>query len=128
MTKGVAELLGRRYASDYGLVVAAARIAGVYGSPDDYPDKVPLVFALRALDGRPLKVAKGGRLMDYIHIDDACRALIGGMRQLQKLKPPAFCILVVKSGTKINLDRLARMVRDKAGAKVPISSYVAPAE
>jgi len=128
MTKGVAELLGRRYASDYGLVVAAARIAGIYGSLDDYPDKVPLVFALHALDGRPLKVAKGARLMDYIHIDDACRALIGGMRQLQKLKPPAFCILQVRSGTKISLDRLARMVRDKAGAKAPISSFVAPSE
>lgn len=127
MTKAVAELLGRRYASDYGLVVGAARISGIYGSPDDYPDKVPLVFALGALAGRPLKVASNGSLMDYIHVDDACRALIGGMRQLQKIKAPAFAILQVRSGEKISLDRLARLVRDKARARVPIASFRVPA-
>lgn len=38
------------------MVVAAARIEGIYGITDDYPNKVPLVFAHQALTGGTLRV------------------------------------------------------------------------
>jgi len=127
LTKAASELLSHRYAADYGLVVAAARIAGIYGSPDDNPDKVPLVFALRALEGKPLRVAAGQRLMRYIHIDDVSKALISAMRQLMRIRPPAFCVLDFRAGRKIGLEQLARLVCRKAGATSPIESFTLPA-
>lgn len=120
ITKAVSELLSHRYAADYGLVVAAARIEGIYGIVDDYPNKVPVVFAHRALAGEPLHVNPGARALDYIHVDDVCRILIDAMRQLGKTKPPAFRTFYVRTGRAVGLPRIARIVRDAAGTKAPI--------
>jgi len=126
LTKAVSELLGQRYAADYGMVVAAARIAGIYGNPTDHPDKVPLIFARRALKGEPIRVASGQRLMDYIHVDDVTALLASGMQQLMELRPPAFCVLDVRSARRVGLPRLARMMRRSANADVPIISFQPP--
>lgn len=120
LTKAVSELLSHRYAADYGLVVAAARIEGVYGIIDDYPNKVPLVFARQALTGETLHVNSSAKALDYIHVDDVCRALIDAMRQLMKTPPPAFLNFYVRTGRAVSLPKIAQMIRRAAGTGAPI--------
>lgn len=120
LTKAVSELLSHRYAADYGLVVAAARIEGIYGIVDDYPNKVPLVFARQALTGETLRVNPAAKALDYIHVDDVCRLLIHAMRRLMKTKPPAFRTFYVRTGRAVSLPKIARIVRRAAGTAAPI--------
>ncbi|HTV26500.1 MAG TPA: NAD-dependent epimerase/dehydratase family protein [Xanthobacteraceae bacterium] len=120
LTKAVSELLSHRYAADYGLVVAAARIEGIYGIIDDYPNKVPLVFARQALAGETLRVNSSAKALDYIHVDDVCRVLIYAMRQLMKTPAPAFRSFYVRTGRAVSLPKIARVIRRAAGTKVPI--------
>lgn len=120
LTKAFSELLSHRYAADYGLVVAAARIEGIYGIIDDYPNKVPLVFARQALTGETLRVNTSAKALDYIHVDDVCRALIHAMRQLMKIKPPAFRTFYVRTGRAVSLPKIARVIRRAAGTEAPI--------
>lgn len=121
LTKAVSELLSHRYAADYGLVIAAPRIAGIYGLPDDYANKVPLVFVKRALAGESLTVSDDPRAMDYIHVDDVCAALMSCMRQLARIKGPAFCAFPIESGRKIKLKPLARLIQQVMGTDVPVA-------
>jgi len=121
LTKAVSELLSHRYAADYGLVIAAPRIAGIYGLPDDYANKVPLVFVKRALAGEPLNVSDDPRAMDYIHVDDVCAALMSCMRQLARIEGPAFCAFPLESGRKIKLKPLARLIQQVMGTDVPVA-------
>lgn len=120
LTKAVSELLSHRYAADYGMVVAAARIEGIYGIVDDYPNKVPLVFAHQALIGETLRVNTRAKALDYIHVDDVCRALADAMRQLMKIRPPAFHTFYVRTGRAVRLPEIARIVRRAAGTRAPI--------
>jgi nucleoside-diphosphate-sugar epimerase len=120
LTKAVSELLSHRYAADYGLVVAAARIEGIYGIIDDYPNKVPLVFARQALTGETLRVNSSAKALDYIHVDDVCRALIHAMRQLMKIRPPAFRTFYVRTGRAVSLPKIAQVIRRAAGTEAPI--------
>jgi nucleoside-diphosphate-sugar epimerase len=120
LTKAVSELLSHRYAADYGLVVAAARIEGIYGIIDDYPTKVPLVFARQALIGETLRVNPSAKALDYIHVDDVCRALIHAMRQLMKIAPPAFRTFYVRTGRAVDLPRIVRVIQRAAGTRAPI--------
>lgn len=99
------------------MVVAAARIEGIYGITDDYPNKVPLVFAHQALTGGTLRVNANARPLDYIHVEDACRSLIEAMRQLMRIKPPAFRVFYVRTGRSVSLPRIARIVRGAAGTR-----------
>jgi nucleoside-diphosphate-sugar epimerase len=126
LTKAASELLSHRYAADYGLITAAARIGGIYGAIDDYADKVPLVFARRALEGRPIRVAAGQRLMTYIHVDDVCRSLIAGIRRLMRMKSPAYCVLDIRTTRQVGLLKLAHIVRRAAGADVSIEAFELP--
>jgi UDP-glucose 4-epimerase len=128
LTKAVSELLSHRYAADHGLVVAAARIEGIYGIVDDYPNKVPVVFAHQALAGKPLRVNTSARPLDYIHVDDVCRVMIDAMRQLGKTKPPAFRTFYVRTGRAVSLPRIARIVRHAAGSNAPIEPIAVKAE
>jgi nucleoside-diphosphate-sugar epimerase len=120
LTKAVSELLSHRYAADYGLVVAAARIEGIYGIIDDYPNKVPLVFARQALTGETLRVNSSAKALDYIHVEDVCRMLIDAMRQLMRIQPPAFRTFYVRTGRSVSLPKIARMIRRAAGTEAPI--------
>ncbi len=120
LTKSVGELLSHRYAADYGLTIAAPRIAGIYGLPDDPASKVPLVFVKRALAGEPLTVSDDPRAMDYIHVDDVCAALMSCMRQLSRIKGPAFCAFPLESGRKIKLKPLARLIQQVMGTDLPV--------
>ena len=121
LTKSIVELVGRRYAADYDLRVAVARISGVYGSPDDYPDKVPLVFVRNAVRNLTLQVTRNHRRLDYVHIDAACTMLLEGADKISVADPGCFAIFYVSSGQGTTLSRLARLVLRITGSSASIA-------
>src|SRR5262249_13567420 len=73
-----------------------------------------------------IRVAAGERLMNYIHVDDVCRSLVAGMRQLMRIAPPAYCVLDIRTRRQVGLPRLAQIVRRAARTQVPIVPFVLP--
>lgn len=123
LTKSIMELLARRYAGDYGLRIAAARIGGVYGATDDYPDKVPLVFARNAVGEMPMRVNSISRRMDYIHIDAVTAMLLEGMDRLAVSSRGTFAIFYVRSKQWITLLELARRVLRISGSTTRVTEF-----
>ena len=69
-TKGACELIGRSYASLYGLPQTGLRFFTVYG-PWGRPDMAPWLFAAAILQGKPIRVFNHGNLKrDFTYIDD----------------------------------------------------------
>ena len=120
LTKSMVELIGRRYAADYDLRVAVARISGVYGSPDDYPDKVPLVFVRNAVRNLALQVTRNNRRLEYVHIDAVCTILLEGAERLAATQPGCFAVFYASSGYGTTLKRLARRVLRITGSSASI--------
>jgi UDP-glucose 4-epimerase len=123
LTKSIVELLSRRYASDYGLRVAAARIAGVYGDVDDYKDKIPLVFIRNAVMQLPLRVRKSRQRLNYVHVDAVCAMLLEGVRNLATTPRGTFAVFYVRSGRGISLLNLAKRVLRIARSKASIIEF-----
>lgn len=104
--------LARAYAERHGLAVTVARLYGVYG-PGEAPQRLfpHLIESLSA--GRPIALSDGLQRRDFIHVDDACRALIA-----IAAAPPGGCPPLVNVGTgrAVRVRDAAEWIADAIGA------------
>jgi UDP-glucose 4-epimerase len=103
-------------AREAGLGTATIRLANVYGSARDYPDRVVPAFATAASRGGAMRVDGPDCGLDLTHLDDVaegiarvCEALRQGERNL----PTVHFV----SGRRIALRELALMANELGGGK-----------
>jgi UDP-glucose 4-epimerase len=112
--KQACELLAREYASCFGLRVVVARLFSIFGPGQ----RRLLVWDLfRRLAANPATVSldgTGAESRDYLHVDDAMRALLA----LTGVDTPAGAVLVtnVASGEETPIRELALVVREMLGS------------
>ncbi len=102
-----------------GLRAAIVRLANVYGTTADHPDRVVPAFCRAAAAGSELRVAGGERLFDFTQIDDVVEGLMALVAKLEAGEgglPPVH--LVTGRGT--TLLALARLAIEAGGGRAPL--------
>ncbi|CDK40714.1 NAD(P)-dependent oxidoreductase [Halorubrum sp. AJ67] len=102
------EALANAYAQNHDIRVVSLRLANVYG-PKDTNRRVIPIFASRAAAGEKLKVFGEGKLLDFIHVDDVCDAIVAAMNRIDVADGESFN---VGSGDGTPLKDVARMVSE----------------
>jgi UDP-glucose 4-epimerase len=105
-----AALAGRRE----GLGVAILRLANVYGSVRDHPDRVVPSFCRAAARGTAMRVEGPGYTFDFTHVSDVVRGIRSVVRLLEagrKDLPP----IHLASGQATTLGELAQMANAAGG-------------
>ncbi len=103
-SKAVGGLAARRRARELGLPAWYLRLASIYGPGDD-PEKL-LPAAIRcALARKPLDITPGEQVREWLHVDDAVRALLAAVAA-----PPPEPVAIVNVGTGEGM-RLVDLVR-----------------
>jgi dTDP-glucose 4,6-dehydratase len=118
-SKAAAELLAHSYRQTYGADVTTVRGTNAYG-PRQFPEKVIPVFAMAALEGRPLPVyAEGKQRREFLFVSDwvaACLMVLD--------RGEAGSSYNIGGGYELpNLD-LARRICALAGAPEELISFV----
>ncbi|WP_168452757.1 NAD-dependent epimerase/dehydratase family protein [Sphingopyxis microcysteis] len=114
---GCAKLAGTSLAlalrSMLDLDIRVGRLFGVYG-PGESPARLlpALIEKLRAGDSVPL--SDGRQLRDFIHVDDACKALVALGDASSEAKPPV--IMNIGTGTGVTVTDVCTMTADILGA------------
>jgi len=108
----------RQYHDLYGLDTVALRYFNAYGprqTGGDYSGVIG-IFARRALAGDPLVVhGDGDQTRDFVHVSDVVRANL-----LAATTDAVGEAYNVGTGSSVTIRRLAELVREAAGADVPI--------
>jgi dTDP-glucose 4,6-dehydratase len=118
-SKAGAELLCRAYVETYGVAVTVVRGTNAFG-PRQFPEKAIPVFALAALDGRPLPVyGRGEQRREWLFVGDWVRACLVA---LDRGEPGG--VYNIGSGTEIGNLELAERVCALAGADASLIASV----
>ncbi|GIE95100.1 dTDP-glucose 4,6-dehydratase [Paractinoplanes rishiriensis] len=73
-SKAGADQMALTYHESHGLPVMVVRATATYGSHQHPSNPVPRLIT-SALDDRPVEVPDNGRVRDWLHVEDHCRAL-----------------------------------------------------
>jgi len=118
-SKAAAELLADAYRATYGLAVTTVRGTNAFG-PRQFPEKVIPVYALAALDGRPLPVyGVGEQRREWLPVEDWVDACL-----LVADRGEPGTTYNVGGGTELANLELARRVCALAGAPEALISFV----
>jgi UDP-glucose 4-epimerase len=102
-----------------GLRVAILRLANVYGSILDHPDRVVPAFCRAAASGTPMRVEGASYTFDFTHVLDVVRGIEQVVRLLEAGRddlPP----IHLASGRATGLGDLARMANAAGGGQARI--------
>jgi nucleoside-diphosphate-sugar epimerase len=111
-TKSAGGLLLRAHARELGLPTWYLRLASMYGPGDDPAKLIP--GAVRAaVAGEPFEMSEGAQVREWLHVDDAVRAVLSAAAA----DPPEPALTVnIGTGQGISLLDLVRLVFEVAGA------------
>ncbi len=114
-SKACADILARTYHNTYGLPVAVARCANIYGGGDLNFSRLVPDTVRAALQGRnPIIRSDGTPVRDYIYIKDAVTAYLTLGDKLKKVKGGAFNF---GSNAPISVLELVNEILEVAGRK-----------
>ena len=109
-------------AREQGLLAQTVRFSNVYGSVDDYSDRVTPAFARTAVTGGTVRVDGSDHTFDFTQVDDAARGLdlLVQATRAGELLPP----IQLLTGTGTTLGELAALASDHA--RRPVTLVDAP--
>jgi nucleoside-diphosphate-sugar epimerase len=117
-SKRMSELAAQLFAHEYGIRVAIARPANVYGPGDDLDPargRVIPTFIRNVFEGQPIVIwGDGEQVRSFLYVEDLARGM------LDLAEKHAVCSPVNFSGEAISVRALAEMVMRIAGKKVEI--------
>jgi dTDP-glucose 4,6-dehydratase len=118
-SKAGADLLCRAYAVTHGVSVTVVRGTNAFG-PRQFPEKVIPVFALAALDGRPIPVyGEGAQRREWLFVEDWVRACL---TVLERGEPGA--VYNIGTGAELSNLELAERICAVTGADRSLISFV----
>lgn len=86
-SKACAEVLVRSYRQTFGLNVAVARCANIYGGGDlNFSRLIPGTIRSVLMGERPILRSDGSPVRDYLHVDDAVAAYLTLGEQFEQLR------------------------------------------
>jgi len=97
-----------------GLRAAIVRLPNVYGSTSDHPDRLVPALTAAALRGDTLTIAGPERRFDFLHVDDAVKAILRAIRKLDAGTDLATPI-ALGTGEPITLAELAWTIQNLTG-------------
>ena len=103
------EALVNAYQNTEDLSAVSLRLSNVYG-PRDMNRRVIPIFITRASAGKELIVYGSGKILDFIYIDDVCRALLAAIERSHILDGE---VLNIGSGTGKTLPEVASQISDQ---------------
>lgn len=112
--KVACEGLSREYATCFGARVANLRIFSVVG-PRQRRLLIWDIFRALQLDGRALLQGTGDETRDFLHEEDAARAIVGVAERLLTRLPGALLSANVASGVATPIREVGRLIRDRVG-------------
>jgi UDP-glucose 4-epimerase len=107
-TKLAGEVMVHQAISDNHMPGAVLRFSNVYGSPDDYHDRVIPAFVRAALTNESLRVDGADNLFDFTFVEDVTCGILQTASMLVSHQHPMTPVHLV-SGTPISLEELARL-------------------
>lgn len=102
-----------------GLSTAVVRLSNVYGSTDDYADRVVPAFARAAVLEERLRVDGADHTFDFTHIDDTVRGLLRIIDRLEQGRRE-LAPMHLLTGQPTTLGELAELAVHIAGTDAPI--------
>lgn len=114
-SKADGEILVER-ARDAELATACIRLATVYGSRRDHPDRVVPALVAQALRNEDLTLRGAANHLDFVHVDDTVAGLIAAIYLLasgEDALPP----IHLATGVSTTLEALAELVAAVTGAR-----------
>ena len=116
-TKAAAEPIALAYSQLSSQAVVVLRFSNVYGSIHDQPRRVIPIFTTRALSGEPLEVHDGSKTFDFVHVQDAGRAIMAALKWAEARRgQPEGAAVNVATGKGTELKTLAAMILRAAGS------------
>lgn len=106
------EALANAYRHTSDISATSLRLANVYG-PMDLNRRVIPIFVAQALAGEELTVYGSGKLLDFVHIDDVCDAIL---RVLSRTEVVDGCTMTLGSGTGTPLSDVAAYIANSIDA------------
>jgi nucleoside-diphosphate-sugar epimerase len=109
VTKLSAELIAKAYRLNYGIRSFIVRFSNVYGSVNDYIDRVIPRFMNQAITNSDITVYGGTQTFDFVHVDDATNGIISLINKIENgnLKYDTYHFV---TGRGTNLIELARKI------------------
>jgi nucleoside-diphosphate-sugar epimerase len=101
-----------------GIDSVILRFGNVYGRYDTYNRVVPL-FLAHCIREKPIRIFGTGKVLDFVHIDDAVAGLLKALAQFDSVKNDVFN---VASGRGTDLAELANMLKHITGSTIDVSS------
>jgi dTDP-glucose 4,6-dehydratase len=117
--KAGGDLAVRAYHDTFGLPATISHCSNNYG-PYQFPEKVIPLFAISALQGRPLPVYRSSaHRREWLHVEDHCRAL-----ERIVLDGAPGSSYNIGSGVELSVDQVADLVLDALGLEASRKQYV----
>lgn len=107
-SKLASEAFTNSYRNIADINAVSIRLANVYGPNDQNPRVLPTFVAL-ANDGEMLTVFGQGKVLDFVHVEDACRSLVAAVERITAVDGES---ITVGSGRGQQLEDLARLVAE----------------
>ena len=122
-TKQAFEDIVSYYVEAGGLHAVTLRLHDTYGPHDRRRKLVRLLLdCLRT--GAPLSLSPGEQVIDLVHVDDVCRALLHGARLVQQQSGAS--VYGISGGERRTLREVAATLEEAAGQKLPLQFGALP--
>lgn len=115
--KTAAESILSYYASRPGVRCMTLRLTDVYGPNDPRPKLIPLLLEAAA-SGRPIDMTLGHQLVDLIHVDDVCDALLLAASQITSHRENGHDWFNIATNQRLSIRDLAALVEDVTGHEI----------
>ena len=102
------EAIANAYSRTADVPVTSLRLANVYGPMETNPRVIPTFISL-AVSGEPLTVYGERKLLDFVHVDDVCDAILATIRRKQIARGEA---INIGSGSGTPLTEVAESIVD----------------
>jgi nucleoside-diphosphate-sugar epimerase len=107
------------YVQTAGLRSITLRLFDSYG-PADQRRKLVRLFLEALKTGRALSMSPGEQILDFVHVDDICRAFLTAADLALNLSAPAASVYAVSGNQRLTLKQLASTFEAAAGRRLPI--------
>lgn len=124
-TKQAFEDIAAYYVETGGLRLVTLRMYDTYG-PHDRRRKLVKVLLEAAAAGTRLKMSTGEHLMDYVHVDDVCRALVHAGGLAVTMTAPGAEVYAVSGGDRRTLREVVGAVEQATGNKLRVEFGAQP--
>ncbi|MDN3506739.1 MAG: NAD(P)-dependent oxidoreductase [Simkaniaceae bacterium] len=97
-------------AKEKGLRGSIVRFSNVFGSVNDYPDRVIPAFCRAAAEGNPIRVDGESNLFDFTYLEDVLQGILSIIRLLSQHDQPLPPIHLT-SGAAVSLGQIAQIAK-----------------